>query len=199
MFKIILIVIMIAFCAHLYIHFMVNSNNQCELFLELTKEEVTNSVYTKQPFLFDATSLKGNYSLKDKIVCKKYDSYDVSYISYPILEPFVRFFPKTTIVECKKKKRWKETNDSCRTFYKIQKGTLNITCIHPKYKELLSSKKELKENEHLIRLMLHPDSALFLPNYWHIYVDPLEDSVLEKIQYYTPLNKVANTISKIFN
>jgi len=191
--------ITIAFCAHLYIHFIVNPGNECALYTELTKEEVTNSVYTKQPFLFDATSLKGTYDLKDKIIGKKYNYYDVSYVSYPILEPFVRFFTKTTIIECKKKKRWKETNDSCRTFYKVQKGTLTITCIHPKYKNLLSSKKELKENDHLIRLTLHPDSELFIPNYWYIYVDPLETSVLEKIQYYTPLNKVANTISKILN
>ena len=75
MFKIIFIMITIAFCAHLYIHFMVNSNNECAFFNELTKEEVTNSVYTKQPFLFDATALKGNYSLQDKIVGKKYDFY----------------------------------------------------------------------------------------------------------------------------
>jgi hypothetical protein len=199
MFKIIFAIICIAFYAHLYIHFIINPNNECELFQELTKEQITNAVYTKQPFVFDATTIKNTYILENKNVGKKYDSYDVSYTTQPILEPYVRFFPKTSVLECKKKKRWKETNNTCRTFYKIQKGTLNITCIHPKYKDLLSSKKELKENDQLIRLTLHPDSALFLPNYWYVYIDPLEDSILEKIQYYTPLNKVANAISTIFN
>jgi hypothetical protein len=62
----------------------------------------------------------------------------------------------------------------------------------------LKQKKQLKKNEELIQLTLHEDSMLFLPNDWSLYLEPLEEgSILEKIQYYTPLNLLANTISKI--
>lgn len=201
MFKIVLVIIFVSFYAHLYIHFMINPNNECSFFNEMTKEEVTNAVYTKQPFVFDATKLTCSHELKEKKSDKKYDQYDVSYISHPILEPFVRFFPKVNVFECKKKKRWTETNSACRTYYKITKGTIHVTCIHPKYinKKMKLTKRDIKENENFIRLTLHADSILFLPNYWYVYIDPLDKSVLEKTQYFTPLNKIAIAISKILN
>lgn len=199
MFRIVFILIFVAFYAHLYIHFMISPNNACSFLNEMTKEEVTNTVYTKQPFVFDATNIPFSYTLSEKTSHKKYDIYDVSYTSIPSLEPFVRFIPKAIVYKCKKKKRWTDTNNACRTYYKIKEGCVQVTCIHPKYKSLVSSKMEIKENVHFIRMTLHSDSIFFLPNYWYIYVDPLENSTIEKIQYFTPLNRVANTISKIFN
>jgi hypothetical protein len=72
MFKIIFAIICIVFYAHLYIHFIINPNNECELFHELTKEEVTNAVYKKLPFVFDATTLNTTYALENKKIGKKY-------------------------------------------------------------------------------------------------------------------------------
>jgi hypothetical protein len=189
------------FYAHLYLHFLVNPNNECYILTEITKEEIANNVYTKQPFLFDGTSMKKTPCLKKKISEKKYDLYPLLYESTPLLEPYVKFFPSRNVFCCLKKKKWIETNDSCRSFYRIHKGSFHVTCIHPHKKECVKNKKEikgLKENPDLIQLTLHEDSIVFLPKDWSIYVEPLEvDSMIEKIQYYTPLNVFANSISKI--
>jgi hypothetical protein len=65
-------------------------------------------------------------------------------------------------------------------------------------KSLLDDLKEIKEKEELIHLTLYQDSILFLPKDWALYVEPLEkSSMLEKIQYYTPMNQIANAISNI--
>jgi hypothetical protein len=65
-------------------------------------------------------------------------------------------------------------------------------------KSLLENLKDIKEKEELIHLTLYQDSLLFLPKDWTLYIEPLEkSSVLEKIQYYTPMNQIANAISKI--
>ena len=204
MIKIFVSIFVLCIYAHLYVHFIVNPNNECTVLNEMKKEDITNAVYTKQPFIFDARDIKKKYELKEKTTETNYSVYDVSYESIPSLEPYVRFFPCRKVFECRKKKRWVETNKSCRSFYRIEKGMFNITCIHPKYKSIVESKKdlkkELKDNKEIIHLTLHQDSIISLPTYWHIYIDPLEkDSILEKIQYYTPLNRVANAISKIFN
>jgi hypothetical protein len=125
---------------------------------------------------------------------------EIPYESTPLLEPFVKFFPVRKRIDCLKKK-WMETNDSCRTFYRIHQGSFHVTCIHPYKTDLLQKKKEwkkLKKNEDLIQFTLHEDSLLFLPNYWYLYIEPLESgSKIEKIQYYTPLNLVATTLSKL--
>lgn len=192
------------FYAHLYLHFLVNPNNEFSVVSKITKEEISDHVYRKLPFLLDATILRRDPRLKDKKCEKKYDSYDVTYDTIPLLEPYVKFYSVRKVFCCLKKKKWMETNESCRTFYRIHKGSFHVTCIHPHKKDVLSvqNKKELKElkkNEDLIHITLHEDSLLFLPNSWHMYLEPLEDdSMLEKIQYYTPLNIMANSISKIF-
>jgi hypothetical protein len=199
MFKIVILLILLALYAHLYLHFIVNPNNECTILHDINKEDITNTVYVKQPFIFDASLLRKELKVKD---CNKKsepygDIYDVSYASVPILEPYVRFSSKRTIVHFNKKKKWLDTNNSCRTFYRFHKGTFEVSCIHPKYKDLVSS-KELKEHPKLIRLTLHQDSILFLPPYWHVMIRPLEkNSDIDKIQYFTPLNYLANSISKI--
>jgi len=180
--------------AHLYLHFFVNPNNHCSVLSNLTKEDITDRVYTKLPFLMDGSTLRREIDISMGPV------YDLSYESIPFLEPHVRFYPTRKIQHCLKKK-WIETNDACRTFYRIHKGSFRVTCIHPSKKDYIQNKKEwkqMKKKEDLIHLTLHEDSVLFLPNDWSLYVEPLEDSILEKIQYYTPLNIVANSISKIF-
>jgi hypothetical protein len=136
--------------------------------------------------------------LGEKESKKEYDLYELPYYSVPLLEPYVKFFPLHYVFECKRKKKWIETNDSCRTFYRVHKGSFHFTCIHPKKKNTLEKIKELKDHEELIHLTLYQDSVLFLPKDWHVYIEPLDkQSMLEKYQYYTPLNQVANAISKI--
>jgi hypothetical protein len=195
---------LLAFCIlffyiHLYLHFLVNPNHHCSVVTSLTKESITEEVYAKLPFLLDGTMFRRELDLinTDK-ESKKYKHYTLPYHSLVELEPLVRHIPVRTAMVCLKKKKWIETNDSCRTFYRIHKGSYHMTCIHPYKKHWTQDKKKIKDSEELIHLTLHEDSVLFLPNQWSLYIEPLEEgSTLEKIQYYTPLNLVATTISKI--
>ena len=203
MIHILMIVALFGIYAHLYIHFMVSPNNEVSILKTITKEDVTNSVYSKLPFVFDATLLRKEPVLGVKETHKAYDLYDLPYHPIRLLEPFVKFFPYRKVYQCKKKRKWLDVNDSCRTFYRIHKGSFHFTCIHPKKKDILDriqdkEFKELKEKDELIHLTLYQDSILFVPKDWTLYVEPLDkDSVIEKLQYYTPMNQLVNAISKI--
>ena len=204
MIQYIMVFILVFFYAHLYLHFLVNPNNQCSIVTNLTKEEITDHVYQKQPFLLDATLFRKDICLKNKSIettrKSRVDTYSLEYDPVPSLEPYVRFYTHRTVLCGKKKRKWIESNDSCRTFYRVHKGSFHVTCIHPHKKECIPKKdlKPLKKKEDLIHLTLHEDSLLFLPKDWNLYIEPLEEgSMLEKLQYYTPLNLLANTISKI--
>jgi hypothetical protein len=197
MFKIIIVFVFLSLYAHLYLHFIVNPNNEYTILEDINKEDITNSVYVKEPFIFDSSLLRKELVLKKDTLCKDIHVYDLSYVSVPVLEPYVRFYAKRTIHHFIKKKKWLDTNLSCRTFYRFHQGTFHVCCIHPKYKELVSS-KQLKDHPKMIHLTLHQDSCLFLPAYWYIQIIPVKkDSLVDKIQYFTPLNQVANAISKI--
>lgn len=198
MLHILIILALFGIYAHLYIHFMVSPNNEASILHKLTKEDITNAVYVKLPFVFDATQLRREPQLGVKESHKEYDMYHLPYHPIPLLEPFVKFFPHRRVFDCKRKKKWLDTNDSCRTFYRIHAGSFHFSCVHPKMNSLLENLKEIKEKEELIHLTLYQDSLLFLPKDWTLYIEPLEkSSVLEKIQYYTPMNQIANAISKI--
>ena len=198
MIHILIIVALFGIYAHIYIHFMISPNNEASILKSITKEDITSSVYSKLPFVFDGTPFRREHKRLEKTSHKEYDEYDLPYLSTPPLEPYVKFFPYRKMIECKKKRTWIETNDSCRTFYRIHQGSLHFSCIHPKKKNVIENKKEIKENEDLIQLTLYQDSILFLPKDWILYIEPLEkESILEKIKYYTPMNQVANAISKI--
>ena len=198
MLHIFIIVALFGIYAHVYVHFIVSPNNEASILNKITKEDITNAVYSKLPFVFDATILRKEPNLGEKESQKEYDLYVLAYHPIPLLEPFVKFFPHRNVFHCKRKKKWVETNDSCRTFYRIHKGSFHFSCIHPKMKHLVEKVKEIKENEDLVHLTLYQDSILFLPKDWYLYIEPLDkDSILEKVKYYTPLNQVANAISKI--
>ena len=200
MFKIVILICLLALYAHLYLHFIVNPNNECTILHDINKEDVTNTVYVKQPFIFDASLLRNEPKLKDKkFNTQDYgNEYDLSYVSVPILEPYVRFHSIRKVVHFTKKKKWLDKNDSCRSFYRFHKGNFKVCCVHPKYKELVSDKTQLKDHPNFIRITLHEDSILFLPAYWYVQIVPLEkDSIVDKLQYFTPLNQLANAISKI--
>jgi len=193
MIEYVIVFLLLFFYSHLYLHFLVNPNNECSIVTNLTKEEISDHVYTKQPFLLDATLFRPEIRYNDS------DTSNTVYEPMPLLEPYVKFYPHKKRIGCAKKKKWVETNDACRTFYRVDKGSFQITCIHPSQtkENPLKSIKKWKKNEDLIQLTLHEDSLLFLPKDWYIYIEALEDSKIEIIQYYTPLNLLANSISKI--
>jgi len=206
-FQYVMVFVLVFFYAHLYLHFLVNPNNQCSIVSNLTKEEVTDHVYQKQPFLLDATSFRKDcrkiLSTLKPVSETSVESSSLSYEPIPILEPYVRFYSDRKRMHFLKKKKWLETTESCRTFYHVYKGTFHVTCIHPHKKEDIPKKtkdyKLLKKNVDLLQLTLHEDSMLFLPKDWILYIESLEkDSMLEKIQYYTPLNLLANSIFEIY-
>ena len=188
--------IIIVLYFHIYIHFCINSENELLNVSDVCKTELTSTIYKKQPFLFNGMTLRKEPELsKNKISHKYYDIFVSTYQSSPLLEPTVRFFPVSHFYKFSKPgKSILETNLECRTFYRVHSGKFQMTCIHPKYKEHFTEKhdsKFIKEHTQMIHLEVHPDSILFIPNYWFVYIEPLtKDASLEKIQYSTILNQV---------
>ena len=188
--------IIIVLYFHIYIHFCINSENELLNVSDVCKTELTSTIYKKQPFLFNGMTLRKEPELsKNKISHKHYDIFVSTYQPSPLLEPTVRFFPASHFYKFGKPgKSILETNLECRTFYRVHSGKFHMTCIHPKYKEHFTEKhdsKFIKEHTQMIHLEVHPDSVLFIPNYWFVYIEPLtKDSSLEKIQYSTILNQV---------
>lgn len=182
---------------HIYIHFCINSENELLSVTDVCKTELTSTIYKKQPFLFNGMTLRKEPDLSktSKISHKHYDIFVSTYQPSPLLEPTVRFFPASHFYKFNKiGKSILETNLECRTFYRVHSGNFHMTCIHPKYKEHFTEKhdsKFIKEHTQMIHLEVHPDSILFTPNYWYVYIEPLtKDASLEKIQYSTILNQV---------
>jgi len=188
--------IIIVLYFHIYIHFCINSENELLNVSDVCKTELTSTIYKKQPFLFNGMTLRKEPELsKNKISHKHYDIFVSTYQPSPLLEPTVRFFPASHFYKFSKPgKSILETNLECRTFYRVHSGKFHMTCIHPKYKEHFTEKhdsKFIKEHTQMIHLEVHPDSILFIPNYWFVYIEPLtKDASLEKIQYSTILNQV---------
>ena len=188
--------IIIVLYFHIYIHFCINSENELLYVSDVCKTELTSTIYKKQPFLFNGMTLRKEPELsKNKISHKHYDIFVSTYQPSPLLEPTVRFFPVSHFYKFGKPgKSILETNLECRTFYRVHSGKFHMTCIHPKYKEHFTEKhdsKFIKEHTQMIHLEVHPDSVLFIPNYWFVYIEPLtKDASLEKIQYSTILNQV---------
>jgi len=181
---------------HIYIHFCINSENELLNVSDVCKTELTSTIYKKQPFLFNGITLRKEPELSNtKISHKYYDIFVSTYQPSPLLEPTVRFFPASHVYKFNKSgKSILETNLECRTFYRVHTGSFHMTCIHPKYKDHFTEKhdsKFIKEHTQMIHLEVHPDSILFIPNYWFVYIEPLtKDASLEKIQYSTILNQV---------
>ena len=159
--------------------------------LKLLKNETKETKDTKETKENDKDS-------KDKIMKesknKKNKGIKKSYESFPLLEPSVRFFTNNTIYELKKdKKIGVHRNLECRNFYMIHSGKIIIYCIHPKYiKSDLDplDMDKIIENDEILRVELYPNSILFVPNYWYVYIKSIEKSVIEKVQYKTILNEI---------
>jgi hypothetical protein len=71
MLHILIILALFGIYAHLYIHFMVSPNNEASVLQKLTKEDITNAVYVKLPFVFDATKLRREPTLGVKEIHKE--------------------------------------------------------------------------------------------------------------------------------
>ena len=198
---------------HIFIHFKISALNEFTTIDAISKEKILSSIYYKLPFAFDGTNIIKPIDLKmikeketketkesntqTKSKDKKKKIYKKSYESFPLLEPSVRFFTNNAIYELKKDKSIGiHRNLECRNFYMAHSGKFIIYCIHPKYK--LSDLSDLSdldmdkiiENDEILRVELYPNSILFVPNYWHVYIKSIEKSVIEKVQYKTILNEI---------
>jgi Fe-S-cluster formation regulator IscX/YfhJ len=184
---------------HIYIHFKISALNEFTDINDICKEKIMSSIYFKLPFVFDGTTiLKPINEKKEKDRRKIYKK---SYEKLPMLEPSVRFFTNDTIYELKKGKHIDiHRNLECRNFYMVHSGKVIVYCIHPKYKDNLNLDKSktnevknidfIENNAEILRVELYPNSILFVPNYWFIYVKSLEKGIVEKVQYKTILNQV---------
>lgn len=189
---------------HIYIHFKISGFNEFTDINDVCKEKIMSSIYFKLPFVFDGTMI-----LKPLVEKKEKDRrkiYKKSYEKLPMLEPSVRFFTNDTIYELKKGKHIDiHRNLECRNFYMVHSGKVIVYCIHPKYKDnmnILNLDKKSKidkidkniefieNNPEILRVELYPNSILFIPNYWFVYVKAFEKSIVEKVQYKTILNEV---------
>ena len=172
-----IIIFLIIMCiVHIYLHFIVHIDTRLSTLNEITREEITNTVYFKLPFIIDSPSL--NLQAIDIATCEKISKrqYTKPYDSIPLLEPLVKFFTQNTIYELKKgKKISTHTNLECRNFYIIHTGNVYITLINPNNKDEL-------------RLELSANKILFVPNYWSVHIKSIELSIVEKLQYTTIMN-----------
>jgi hypothetical protein len=189
---------------HVYIHFKISYLNEFSEIKydsvdDLSKQKIMTTIYYKLPFVFDGTSILKPFDIKDmkrdskdskdsknKIKLKCYQK---TYEKMALLEPSVRFFTKNTIYELKKNKKIDiHHNLECRNFYLIHSGKVIVYCIHPKYKDLTI--ESIEKNEDILRVELYPNSILFVPNYWNVYIKGIEKkSIIEKVQYKTILNE----------
>jgi hypothetical protein len=206
--------IFILFCSillylHIFIHFKVNNFNEFTNIDDICKETITNTIHYKLPFVFDGSTIMKSYDLsqctKSNMMTNNNNNnntnnknkfYLKTYEPVPMLEPIVKFFTNDTIYELSKPNKRIDIhkNLECRNFYMIHKGKVMVSCIHPKYKEHLQSDKTdefVDDHSQILHIELFPNSVLFVPNYWYVSIKSLEkDTVVEKIQYTTILNKV---------
>jgi hypothetical protein len=170
----------------------VNPENEFITLDDIHKQNIASATYYKLPFVFDGTTIIKPVNLKQCIKDKK--SYTKIYEPIQLLEPsMIGVYTKDTIYDLKKDKSILHSNLECLNYYMIHSGKVQVYCVHPKYKEHLQNvnldeTSEFLENEHILKVELHPNSILFIPNYWHVCIKALDKSMIEKIQYKTPLN-----------
>jgi len=171
---------------HIYLHFMIHPENDLSLIKEITREEVTDTVYYKLPFIIHGINTPP-VEIKecDKISKRRYMK---TYESITLLEPLVKFFPKDSVYKLKKNKTMPvESNLECRNFYIVNKGSAMIHAIHPKYKDVPVDK--IEEHTKILHNTLGEKEAIFIPNYWGVYIRALDDTIIEKVQYSTIMNQ----------
>ena len=165
---------------------MIHPENDLSLIKEITREEVTDTVYYKLPFIIHGINTPP-VEIKecDKISKRRYMK---TYESITLLEPLVKFFPKDSVYKLKKNKTMPvESNLECRNFYIVNKGSAMIHAIHPKYKDVPVDK--IEEHTKILHNTLGEKEAIFIPNYWGVYIRALDDTIIEKVQYSTIMNQ----------
>jgi hypothetical protein len=192
---------------HIYLHFKINPLNELSILTDKCKQEISNTCYYKLPFIINDATFINTIDISN---CTKYNDtkcndtksndtklnniYIKEYDPIPLLEPYVKFFTNNTIHKIKKNKIIDiHSNLECRNFYIVHKGIVEITCIHPKYKDHLNTINEntykfIENHSSMIHLTLHEKEILFLPNYWYIYVKSNKNTIIEHIKYSTILN-----------
>ena len=183
--KIILYFLLIMTAIHIYLHFMIHPENDLSVIKEITREEVTDTVYYKLPFIIH--DINTPVEIKE---CEKLSKrvYSKTYEPIALLEPLVKFFPKDTVYKLKKNKTMPvESNLECRNFYIVNKGSAIIHAIHPKYKDVPVDK--IEEHTKILHNTLGEKEAIFIPNYWGVYIRALDETIIEKVQYSTIMNQ----------
>lgn len=183
--KIIIYFLLIMIAVHIYLHFIVHPENYLFKLKDNTREEITNTVYYKLPFIINSFDIQP-INIKE---CTKTEKgvYTKTYDSIPILEPLVKFFTKDTIYKLKKDKFLSlHSNLECRNFYIVHKGTIKVHAIHPKYKDVLINK--IEDHSKILQITLTEKEIVFIPNYWGVYIKALDDTIIEKVQYKTIMN-----------
>jgi hypothetical protein len=196
--KLIILFFFVMIYIHIYLHFKINPLNELSVLNDICKQEISNTCYYKLPFVFEGKAiLNKQIDLSNNI--RAYDS-------MPLLEPYVKFFITNTIHNLKSNKIIKlHKNLECRNFYIVHKGSVKVTCIHPKYesnfKNITSNTYSFIENhKQMIHLNLKENDILFVPNYWYVYIksDSIKDAsnnevnkntIIEQIHYSTILNQ----------
>ena len=199
---------------HIYLIFKINVNNEVSKFdEELSKQNITNEIAYKLPFYFNINHLKNKNTEKLSLIKKEknYDVYEGMYENIHLLEPFVKYFPKTKLYEIKKKRKHVplECHKHYRNFYVVTQGAVAVTLIHPKYKENFMTKNEIettkdklsyiKDSENFKRVELNKNDILFVPNYWIVLLESRQDKTnVELLQYKTILNELCFIHEKYF-
>ena len=186
--------------------FKINKNNEIYEFNNvLSKQNITNEIAYKYPFYFNIDHIIQN-NPNGKIIenHKNYNIYNQNYEAINILEPFVKFYDNNIKIEFKKKNKNLPLESFLyyRNYYMVHEGKIKVTLIHPKYKEnfiknnkLITNKeniKFIKENSQFKHAVLEKNQCIFIPNYWIVFVENLEEpnTIVELIQYKSILNEL---------
>lgn len=174
---------------HVLVHLYVNNINKVDNFSTLSSSEITLNCHKKIPFVFDIGDININVSDLSHNHINTYEP-------ITLLEPNVHFTPSHNVYyNCSKI----ETNLSCRNFYLPSDISCNVVLIHPKYKLnfeenfdkftfKINDENKILDNKNYKNIILNPGQALFVPNYWLVYLKT--DGYLNKIQYTTFLNNI---------
>lgn len=198
--KIMFIIIFLFIYIHIYIHLYVSKYNELNVLNDINNDELTNKIYNKLPFSFNAEHIEHNIDLSQCIIENEY--FIKNYEPYHLLEPKVKFFTNNIIYNTNK--HYLHHNLHCRSFYKTIDKEVTFILIHPKYKDIFKLLNDddhcnyeitekninyIKNSKNFISLTIKKDEILFVPNYWIVYYEITEHQKIEKIQYSTLLNQ----------
>ena len=185
--KIIIYFLLIMIAIHIYLHFIIHPENYLSKLKDITREEITNTVYYKLPFIINGSDIIQPAKIKE-YTKKEKGVYTKTYESISVLEPLVKFFPNDIVYKIKKNNYLPlHSNLECRNFYIVHKGVVKVYAIHPKYKDILLDK--IEDHSKILQITLAEKEIVFIPNYWSVYIKAIDDTIIEKVQYKTIMNQ----------